>query len=460
MGSTTIEDSLQKSHVMNTVRATNTTRHRTRSRNGCITCRTRHIKCDETKPVCFNCQRSNRNCVHGQRYTFKNYTAERGPVPRTTRNFETLEFIDHSYTVHRIYGFNKFHNYSSWLRHHTQEELERSNKSFDTPTEQLVDVASIMRTLAKVSRLSSEQEMFIHEDSLAQDLPREQDNDPPVHEDNAITTELFIELIDSLPNFHARDFDANFGKFIDALCRCIKTHEIDLFTASNAQKTRISKFIQEVFNIETWSDSPSSLKKFEQLQSYGILMNLYELMLVGLCDAILTGHENMFRSNDQDNFLSNEILHMNLFDDLSYFLVASSMNLLCLNNLLHRVASNGSGTSTEVQEKLTGIIWDIKRLENNQFVLNFCPQWHMNKLQFGSLKMRRVSIYYNYSIWYLLMMFSLTAEQREILFQPSPLQQFWHSYVDIDVGRCLDLCKDGVDLRDDPFMSFLLHPPH
>ena len=410
MESTTIEDSLQKSHVMNTVRATNTTRHRTRSRNGCITCRTRHIKCDENKPVCFNCQRSNRNCVHGQRYTFKNYTAERGPVPRTTRNFETLEFIDHSYTVHRIYGFNKFHNYSSWLRHHTQEELERSNKSFDTPTEQLVDVASIMRTLAKVSRLSSEQEMF--------------------------------------------------GKFIDALCRCIKTHEIDIFTASNAQKTRISKFIQEVFNIETWSDSPSSLKKFEQLQSYGILMNLYELMLVGLCDAILTGHENMFRSNDQDNFLSSEILHMNLFDDLSYFLVASSMNLLRLNNLLHRVASNGSATSTEVQEKLTGIIWDIKRLENNQFVLNFCPQWHMNKLQFGSLKMRRVSIYYNYSIWYLLMMFSLTAEQREILFQPSPLQQFWHSYVDIDVGRCLDLCKDGVDLRDDPFMSFLLHPPH
>ncbi|KAK4243654.1 hypothetical protein C7999DRAFT_18025 [Corynascus novoguineensis] len=33
-----------------------------RSREGCLTCRSRHVKCDETRPVCGNCRKSKRNC--------------------------------------------------------------------------------------------------------------------------------------------------------------------------------------------------------------------------------------------------------------------------------------------------------------------------------------------------------------------------------------------------------------
>ncbi|KAK3297930.1 uncharacterized protein B0H64DRAFT_458548 [Chaetomium fimeti] len=33
-----------------------------RSRNGCLTCRSRHVKCDEARPICGNCQKSNRDC--------------------------------------------------------------------------------------------------------------------------------------------------------------------------------------------------------------------------------------------------------------------------------------------------------------------------------------------------------------------------------------------------------------
>ncbi|KAL2827672.1 hypothetical protein BJY01DRAFT_228999 [Aspergillus pseudoustus] len=35
---------------------------RPRSRNGCITCKLRHVKCDEAKPECMQCQRSGRKC--------------------------------------------------------------------------------------------------------------------------------------------------------------------------------------------------------------------------------------------------------------------------------------------------------------------------------------------------------------------------------------------------------------
>lgn len=34
-----------------------------RSRTGCITCRKRHLKCDETKPRCYNCARSHKVCL-------------------------------------------------------------------------------------------------------------------------------------------------------------------------------------------------------------------------------------------------------------------------------------------------------------------------------------------------------------------------------------------------------------
>ncbi|KAK6813619.1 hypothetical protein RU639_010318 [Aspergillus parasiticus] len=33
-----------------------------RSRSGCITCKLRHIKCDETKPICLQCQQSGHKC--------------------------------------------------------------------------------------------------------------------------------------------------------------------------------------------------------------------------------------------------------------------------------------------------------------------------------------------------------------------------------------------------------------
>ncbi|KAL3470795.1 hypothetical protein BJX99DRAFT_40454 [Aspergillus californicus] len=42
--------------------ATNRRAARPRSRNGCVTCKIRHVKCDEGKPECLQCQNSGRKC--------------------------------------------------------------------------------------------------------------------------------------------------------------------------------------------------------------------------------------------------------------------------------------------------------------------------------------------------------------------------------------------------------------
>ncbi len=41
-----------------------------RVRTGCLTCRERHLKCDEGAPVCLNCRKSSRECKRGVRLNF------------------------------------------------------------------------------------------------------------------------------------------------------------------------------------------------------------------------------------------------------------------------------------------------------------------------------------------------------------------------------------------------------
>lgn len=55
-----------------------------RVRTGCLTCRNRHLKCDEAMPVCMNCQKSNRKCERGVRLNFIDLKVEQPPylLPR------------------------------------------------------------------------------------------------------------------------------------------------------------------------------------------------------------------------------------------------------------------------------------------------------------------------------------------------------------------------------------------
>ncbi|PHH60299.1 hypothetical protein CDD81_1889 [Ophiocordyceps australis] len=66
-----------------------------RVRTGCLTCRQRHLKCDEALPDCFNCRRSKRQCKRGLRLNFLE-TMVHVPSGLASSPDWTVGFVDES----------------------------------------------------------------------------------------------------------------------------------------------------------------------------------------------------------------------------------------------------------------------------------------------------------------------------------------------------------------------------
>ena len=83
-----------------------------RVRTGCLTCRSRHLKCDEGWPDCNNCRKSNRTCERGVRLNFIDTWAEQPPKLVSlygTREWK-VEFQDESREIASEYqgGLQKY----------------------------------------------------------------------------------------------------------------------------------------------------------------------------------------------------------------------------------------------------------------------------------------------------------------------------------------------------------------
>lgn len=70
-----------------------------RTRTGCLTCRERHLKCDETKPTCNNCSKSQRDCNWGKKLNFLDTTCERNAYIIPKGNDYCIAFQDESRTI-------------------------------------------------------------------------------------------------------------------------------------------------------------------------------------------------------------------------------------------------------------------------------------------------------------------------------------------------------------------------
>lgn len=110
---------------------------RSRTRSGCITCRDRHMKCDEQMPVCQNCINSRRRCYRGVRLNFTQYTIydPREGRPTWTQDyydgFQTfkLHLIDQLVAVALMYvGGRK--KYQPYLPSYTREQLAEALRHF------------------------------------------------------------------------------------------------------------------------------------------------------------------------------------------------------------------------------------------------------------------------------------------------------------------------------------------
>lgn len=61
----------------------------TRVRTGCLTCRSRKVKCDERRPKCLNCARLKRHCTYQQRPSRTSWTpnaTSESPLPNTSQH--------------------------------------------------------------------------------------------------------------------------------------------------------------------------------------------------------------------------------------------------------------------------------------------------------------------------------------------------------------------------------------
>ncbi|KAG7147344.1 Adhesion and hyphal regulator 1 like protein [Verticillium longisporum] len=67
-----------------------------RVRTGCLTCRERHLKCDEGTPDCLNCRKSSRECKRGVRLNFIDVQVKKPPrlLPPTVE--WSVQFQDES----------------------------------------------------------------------------------------------------------------------------------------------------------------------------------------------------------------------------------------------------------------------------------------------------------------------------------------------------------------------------
>jgi hypothetical protein len=67
-----------------------------RVRTGCLTCRERHLKCDERLPDCNNCRKSNRECRRGIRLNFIDVQVNDPPCVPPTTEWSGMSFCPRS----------------------------------------------------------------------------------------------------------------------------------------------------------------------------------------------------------------------------------------------------------------------------------------------------------------------------------------------------------------------------
>ncbi|KAK6204721.1 uncharacterized protein RJT21DRAFT_137175 [Scheffersomyces amazonensis] len=106
---------------------------RSRTRSGCLTCRDRHMKCDEQLPICRNCIKSKRKCYRGIRLNFTQYTMynpkDSIPINEYVLPPASYRLLDQSITIASLYKNGK-ESYQPYIHLHTNQDLEESDMQY------------------------------------------------------------------------------------------------------------------------------------------------------------------------------------------------------------------------------------------------------------------------------------------------------------------------------------------
>ncbi|KAF4464339.1 regulatory for the arginine catabolic pathway [Fusarium albosuccineum] len=110
------DSSLDNSRGMTVQKPTATPTKGKRVRTGCLTCRERHLKCDEALPDCMNCQKRGRECKRGVRLNFLEINLHR-PASMPSPEEWAVEFQDESRDIASEYqgGLGRYAPYDLGL---------------------------------------------------------------------------------------------------------------------------------------------------------------------------------------------------------------------------------------------------------------------------------------------------------------------------------------------------------
>lgn len=103
-----------------------------RVRTGCLTCRERHLKCDEGLPDCVNCRKSSRPCKRGVRLNFIDTQVKTPPITPPTQEWE-ISFCDESREIASEYrgGLSR---YAALKQEPTESEGIKQESQFEFST--------------------------------------------------------------------------------------------------------------------------------------------------------------------------------------------------------------------------------------------------------------------------------------------------------------------------------------
>lgn len=111
-----------------------------RVRTGCLTCRERHLKCDEALPDCQNCKKSSRECKRGVRLNFID-TQVKGPRFAPPTEEWNLIFQDESRDIASEYrgGLGRYSTLSDGMEHVTLKEEQQPYDFTSAITDAIMD---------------------------------------------------------------------------------------------------------------------------------------------------------------------------------------------------------------------------------------------------------------------------------------------------------------------------------
>ncbi|KAI0482960.1 hypothetical protein GGR56DRAFT_663633 [Xylariaceae sp. FL0804] len=113
-----------------------------RVRTGCLTCRERHLKCDEAMPDCRNCRKSNRECKRGVRLNFIDMTCKKPPYIPPTAEW-AVQFQDESRLIASEYhgGLGRYTKFDTQVvtlpqESHIEANFRRRSQAIETMKQQ------------------------------------------------------------------------------------------------------------------------------------------------------------------------------------------------------------------------------------------------------------------------------------------------------------------------------------